>query len=146
MDRATVGAWLDNYVSAWKSYDPQQIADLFTEDARYFYDPFNQPVEGREAIVKAWLDQPDEPGTYDAHYEPVLIEDNRAMAVGRTVYYEKDGRTLTGEWSNVFLLTFDDEGRCSMYQEWYFEKPARLDHEDEGGHSNNGESPNGAVG
>jgi ketosteroid isomerase-like protein len=127
MDRETVARWLDGYVAAWKSYDPQAIGDLFTEDARYFYDPFNRPVEGREAIIAAWLAEPDEPGTYDASYEPVLVEGNRAMAVGRSIYYEDDGTTVNAEWSNVFLLTFDDEGRCSQYEEWYFEKPETLD-------------------
>jgi ketosteroid isomerase-like protein len=129
MDRDTVARWLDDYVQAWKSYDPQAIGDLFAEDARYFYDPFNRPVEGRTAIVEAWLAEPDEPGTYDAHYEPVIVEGNRAMTVGRSIYYEDDGTTVNAEWSNVFLLTFDDEGRCTQYQEWYFEKPEKLDHE-----------------
>jgi ketosteroid isomerase-like protein len=131
MDRDMVARWLDNYVRAWKSYDPQAIGDLFTEDARYFYDPFNRPILGRDAIVESWLAEPDEPGTYDARYEPVLVEGNRAMAVGRSIYYEEDGTTLNTEWSNVFLLTFDDQGRCSQYQEWYFEKPEVLDHEKE---------------
>jgi hypothetical protein len=37
--------------------------------------------------------------------------------------------TVNAEWSNVFLLTFDEDGQCSQYQEWYFEKPDQLDHE-----------------
>jgi hypothetical protein len=40
---------------------------------------------------------------------------------------------VNNEFSNVFLLTFDEEGRCSQYQEWYFEKPDKPDHEKEEG-------------
>ena len=65
IDRATV--------HAWKTYDPQAIGNLFSEDAIYTFDPFSEPVRGRAAIVAAWLDDPDALGTYDGHYEPIMV-------------------------------------------------------------------------
>jgi hypothetical protein len=41
MDRESVQAWLDKYIEAWRTYDPAQIGDLFSEDALYFYSPFD---------------------------------------------------------------------------------------------------------
>lgn len=35
LDRASVTAWLDAYVRAWKTYDLQAIGDLFSENATY---------------------------------------------------------------------------------------------------------------
>ena len=49
LDRATVQAWLDAYVHAWKTYDPQAISDLFSDDAIYAFDPFSEPLRGRAA-------------------------------------------------------------------------------------------------
>lgn len=49
--KETAAAWLDAYVQAWQSYDPQAIGALFAENATYAYQPWDEPVRGREAIV-----------------------------------------------------------------------------------------------
>ena len=125
LDKATVTAWLDAYVRAWKTYDAQAIGDLFNENASYAYTPFRVPLHGRAAIVGSWLEERDAPGTYDGHYEPVLIEGDRAVANGRSRYFEQDGITFKTEWDNIFFLRFDEEGRCLEYREWYMELPKK---------------------
>lgn len=123
LDRATVQAWLDAYVRAWKMYDKESIGNLFSEDATCFYSPYSEPVHGRDAIVASWLEQPDSPGTYDGHYEPIVIEGDRAVTNGRSRYFEQDGTTLKDEWDNIFVLSFDADGRCKEYREWYMRRP-----------------------
>jgi hypothetical protein len=39
VDRAHVQDWLHLYVAAWISYDPAEIAALFSADAEYRYHP-----------------------------------------------------------------------------------------------------------
>ena len=119
LDKTAVSKWLDAYVHAWKTYDREEIGNLFSEDAIYRYSPFHEPVHGRTAIVESWLEKPDAPGTYDGQYAPVVIEGSCAVTRGSSFYFEEDGSTLKAEWSNVFFLTFDDEGRCSEFCEWY---------------------------
>jgi ketosteroid isomerase-like protein len=125
MDTRTVQNWLNTYIHAWKTYDPHLIANLFSEDAIYIYHPFQEPLHGREAIVAFWLLEPDAPDTYDAHYEPMLVEGDRAVAHGRSLYFEQDGATLKLEWDNLFVLRFDAEGRCKEYREWYMQRPGQ---------------------
>lgn len=122
LERATVQRWLDAYVSAWKSYDPQAIGDLFSENATYAYNPFSEPVQGRAAIVASWLEEPEAAGTYDGHYEPIMIEGDRAVTNGRSLYFEPDGTTLKAEWNNIFVLRFDADGRCAEFREWYMQR------------------------
>lgn len=58
MDRNGAQAWLDRYAAAWRSYDRDEIAALFSEDATYryhVYDPENETLRGRDAIVEDWL-------------------------------------------------------------------------------------------
>src|SRR6266536_6331687 len=50
VDKAGVDRWLQAYVDAWKSYDRDQIGDLFAEDVQYRYHPHDDPVTGREAV------------------------------------------------------------------------------------------------
>lgn len=124
LDKATVTAWLEDYVQAWKSYDPEDIGNLFSEDATCAYEPFSEPLHRRSAIVASWFgDRQDAPGTYDGHYEPLAIEGNRAVTQGRSQYFESDGTTLKTEYDNIFVLDFDDEGRCTAFREWYMERP-----------------------
>jgi uncharacterized protein (TIGR02246 family) len=123
VDRAAVVAWLDAYVRAWRSGDPAAIGDLFAEDAAYAYSPFSEPVRGRDAIVASWLEDPDAPGTFEAHYEPIAIEGDIAVAKGRSRYFEAGGTAFRTEFDNIFILRFDADGRCAEYREWYMERP-----------------------
>ncbi len=114
-----VQAWLDSYVAAWRSYDPDAIADLFSADASYAYHPYDdEPLRGRDAIVESWLSERDEPGSWDASYAPLLVDGERAVATGESRY--ADGRTF----SNLYVMRFDGDGRCSEFVEWFMEQPA----------------------
>lgn len=123
LDKTSVTAWLQAYVQAWKTYDQEAIGELFSEDASYSEHPYREAVRGREAIVAFWGNNSDPQGTYDGHYEPILIEGDRTVAHGRSLYFEQDGKTLKTEFDNIFVLKFDEQGRCSEYSEWYMERP-----------------------
>ena len=114
--------WLDRYVAAWKSYDPDAIGDLFSEDASYRYHPEDEPVEGRAAITADWLQDPDEPGTYDGHYEPLAIDASNGnhVASGWTRYLTSSG-DLRDEYWNIYLVTFDESGHATAFTEWWIQ-------------------------
>ena len=64
--KANVQTWLDAYVEAWRTYDRDAIADLFNADASYAYHPYDaEPLRGRDAIVASWLEERDEPGSWE---------------------------------------------------------------------------------
>ena len=133
MDHASLQDWLDRYVEAWKSYDADQVAGLFAEDATYRYHPYDEGdavLNGRAAIVADWIEPEgnastrDEPGTYDAHYEPFAVEGDRAVAVGWSRYWtDASQSTLDRIYHNVFLLRFDEDGRCSDFTELFMKGP-----------------------
>lgn len=120
MDRESLQVWLDKYVEAWRTYDPAQIGNLFSEDALYFYSPFDDPLRGREAIVADWLKEPNATGSWEARYVPVAVESNVGVAQGRTRYFRPDGSTER-EFDNIFVLHFDEAGRCKRFTEWYMQ-------------------------
>jgi ketosteroid isomerase-like protein len=122
MTRDDVQRWLDDYIAAWLSYDADDIRELFSEDAEYRYQPWADPVIGRDAIVSDWLENPDAAGTYSAHYTPYAVDGDKAVAVGESRYTHPDGslRTL---YHNAYLLRFDEDGRCSSFTEMFMELP-----------------------
>jgi ketosteroid isomerase-like protein len=133
MDRSTAQAWLDAYVAAWKSYDRAAVAALFAEDATYRYHPFDpedETLRGREAIVSSWLEPEgnasgrDAEGTYDARYEVYAVDDDRVVAVGWSSYFSDASQsTLERRYHNVFLMEFDATGRCRAFVEYYMKEP-----------------------
>jgi hypothetical protein len=119
MDHARFQDWLNRYIEAWRSGDAAAIGDLFSEDARYFFGPFADPVVGRDAIVRSWTDNPDEPGSWDAEYRPLALDGATAVSIGESRYTE--GKT----YSNIFVCRFDADDRCTEFREWFMQKKER---------------------
>lgn len=118
LSRDDFAAWLGRYVGAWRSNDPADIGDLFSEDVTYSYRAGRSVVNGRSAVVESWLESPDDPDDWDAHYEPLAIEQQVHVAIGWSRYLHKDG-SVRDEYSNIFVCRFDDEGRCREFTEWW---------------------------
>jgi ketosteroid isomerase-like protein len=123
MTRDDVQRWLDAYVEAWRTYDPDAIGALFAEDATYRYHPYDQEaVVGRTAIVADWREDQDEPGSWEAHYEPFAVDGDRAVTVGTSRYVNPDG-SQRDLYHNIWTLRFDADGRCIEFVEWFMEQP-----------------------
>ena len=122
MDEAGFQRWLDAYVATWRSYDAGAIGDLFSEEVEYRYHPWDEPVQGRAALVESWLGDRDEPDSWTAEYRPWLVSGDRAVAVGVSRYLAPDGETLDREFHNVFLCRFDGDGRCSEFTELFLQR------------------------
>ena len=121
MDRSAVQDWLDRYVAAWRANDAGPIEELFSVDAVYGYRPWDSDehtIRGRDAIVASWLEEPDEPASWEAHYEPFGVEGDRAVAVGWS-RYAASGDSPERTYHNAYLLRFDSDGRCAEFHEFY---------------------------
>ena len=122
MDHTAFRAWLDRYVDAWRLLDPVAIGDLFSAYVRYAFDPFEEAVVGRPALVASWLADPDEPGSWEADYEVLAIDGDVHVAHGRTRYLTDDRAGVDREFANIFVCRFDDEGRCREFTEYYMRR------------------------
>ena len=118
--------WLDAYEWAWETYDPEQIAALWSENAEYRWHPADEPTVGRDEIVRAWVapdgkeSERDAPGTYLGEYHPWAIDGNKAVAIGTSTYWKDATRAqLDRLYYNNWLLEFDDDGKCSSFTEYW---------------------------
>ena len=74
MDHTDFQQWLDAYVEAWRTYDEAAIGELFSEDARYRYHPWDEGDEASRDAPRSspsWLADRDEPGSLDGRVPPV---------------------------------------------------------------------------
>lgn len=131
MDLESAQRWLNRYIEAWLSYDPDEVAALFSEDVTYRYHPYDEPVVGRQAVVSSWLAEDasdgastrDAPGTYDAAYSPVAIDGDTVVATGTSRYRDVPDGPVVRIYENCFILRFDGEGRCRDFTEYYIRRP-----------------------
>src|SRR6476469_3514462 len=123
--------WLDLYVDARRSYDPDEIAALFSEDVAYRYHPYDEPIVGRQAVVTSWLGDgaPDDastrdaPGTYEAEYSPIAIDGDTVVATGTSRYREVPDGPIVRSYENCFIMRFGDDGSCRDFTEYYIRRP-----------------------
>jgi hypothetical protein len=116
MEQKDAQKWLEGYIEAWESNDPDDIGRIFTVDAQYFTAPYRQPWSGREQIISGWLGRKDEPGDYEFEYEILGLSEDTAFIRGWTKY-PKQG----AEYSNLWLVRLDDQGQCYEFIEWWMQ-------------------------
>jgi ketosteroid isomerase-like protein len=117
VQREDIRKWIEGYVHAWNSNEPDEIAALFTEDAAYFTEPYKKPWRGSTEIVREWIACKDEPGTTQFTYKIIAQEGDVGVVEGRTKY-ETDPPT---EYVNLWIIRLDPHGRCTEFTEWWME-------------------------
>ena len=116
MDRSPVERWVEGYIEAWRTNEPNDIESLFTDGARYYTAPDRDPWTGREAIIEGWIGRKDEPGQWEFRYELLAECDGMSFVRGWTEYVEPPKR-----YSNLWVIRLETDGRCSEFTEWWME-------------------------
>ena len=116
-DSTTLTAWVNDYLHAWDSNEPDDIRAMFTEDAEYRTAPFHAPRIGLDAIVAGWLEDRDEPGDHEFEWTELGIDGDVAFVEGETRY------TSGRRHANLWVIRFAPDGRATSFTEWYMEHP-----------------------
>jgi ketosteroid isomerase-like protein len=110
-----VQRWIDGYVKAWQTNDPNDIGALFTPDAVYYTAPFREPWRGADAIVTEWIARKDEPGDAAFTWHRLGEDGDRAFVDGTTIY-------STTTFSNLWVIDFAPDGRARTFTEWWMDQ------------------------
>lgn len=124
MDHDAVEDWVAAYEALWRSPGTELLAEIFAPEAVYVPLPWGRPLHGLQAIADFWdaeRDGPDEEFTMT--HRVIAVEG--ATAVVRVEVNYGDG----SRWRDLWVLTFDAEGRCASFEEWPF-APLRTDGQD----------------
>jgi ketosteroid isomerase-like protein len=113
-----VTTWVEGYLRAWESNEPDDIRALFTDDAQYLTAPFRPPWRGVDQIIEGWIDRRDEPGDATFTWSVLGETADRAFVQGRAEYRGRE------TYSNLWVIDFAGDGRASSFTEWWMENPA----------------------
>ena len=86
MNKKNFDRWVKNYIACWKKSDPEEVAALFTSNARYQTQAFRPPIAGRTKIVKMWMERSVWQGKWSFKYKWVAIQGNIGVLEGVTTY------------------------------------------------------------
>jgi SnoaL-like domain len=117
VDRDGVEAWVEGYVRAWRTPGTEVLAELFTPDVSYLYDPYEEPVRGLDALGPWWeegRDGPDE--VFTAAYDVVAVDGDVGVVRVEVAY----GDPVRQEYRDLWVIRFDGAGRCVAFEEWPF--------------------------
>ncbi len=111
-------AWLEQYRKAWENCDANAAATLFTNDAEYYWTPFEEPKRGQDEIAVAWKDATSR--QQDVHFTyTILAVTNRT---GIVHWHTSFTRITTGkhvELDGIIMAEFDSDHTCRVFREWW---------------------------
>jgi hypothetical protein len=109
--------WMDGYVEAWTSNDPDDIASLFTVDAVYDPQTADGELHGHKEIIEWWMGIGDHADNWEFEWLPLVETDDISVVTGTTRYLDPEA-----SYRNLFVITFADDGLCRDFTEWYIEE------------------------
>ncbi len=119
MDLVTFTHWMDTIGRAWVTRDPQLAADLFTGDATYHENPFDEPLRGRDAIYQYWAKLPQEQDQIVFDYKVLEVTPTAGVA-SWTVAFVRLPSGAKARLEGVLIARFKEgSNRAFAFQEWW---------------------------
>ncbi len=115
MEREAVEDWVAAYEALWRAPGTELLAEIFSPDAVYLPSPWATGMHGLQAIADFWEAERDGPDEEFTMSHRVLALDGTTAVVRVEVDYASGDR-----WRDLWVLSFDAEGRCSAFEEWPF--------------------------
>lgn len=115
---AEVETWFKGYEEAWVTLDPDKVIELFTEDAIYRDNPYEDPHLGREGIHKYWSKVTSDQKDVDFTFDVLAVTNNTGIAYWHSEFTLRSSNaaiTLDG----MFVLEFNGDGLCKNLKEWW---------------------------
>lgn len=108
--------WLEGYRRAWEEADPDAAAALFTDDAQYRSNIYEEPYRGREGVHAYWTEVTGAQGDARVVMGTPFVDGGRVAAEFWTrMTVGGNPVTLAG----CLLLEFDESGLCRRLREYY---------------------------
>jgi hypothetical protein len=110
--------WMESYGRASEEGDPRASADLFTQDACYYESPFDDPIEGRDAIYEYWLRGAQTLKDKESTFEILAVRGNLGIARWQVKFTAIESNKRIS-LDCLFVVEFGENGLCQTFREWW---------------------------
>jgi len=110
--------WLRDYGDAWEKRDPEAAAALFSDDALYYWTPFDEPKRGREGIATAWREATSRQRDVKFLYDVLAVIATTGIAQWHASF-ERSSSARPVELDGILMAEFDGNSRCRVFREWW---------------------------
>lgn len=118
MDYDSFKTWFETLGRAWENRYPAAAAELFTEDAIYHEDPFEEPLHGRAAIFEYWSDVPRSQEHIQFHSEILGVTPDTGFAHW-WVSFVRIPSKIRVKLDGICAISLNAENRCYALREWW---------------------------
>jgi ketosteroid isomerase-like protein len=108
--------WAKRYANAWEDADADAAGALFSEEATYQSQPFQEPHRGREGVRLYWREVTARQANVEVSIGRTMMVGSRAVVEWWT-QMESDGAPVT--LPGALLLDFDADGLCCALREYW---------------------------
>ncbi|HEX6221099.1 MAG TPA: nuclear transport factor 2 family protein, partial [Acidimicrobiia bacterium] len=116
MDTKRIEEWAESYRTAWEAADSAAAAALFSEDATYRNDIFQEPNRSRSGVIEYWKGVTAAQSDVTVRMGKPFVDGDRAVVeFWTTMKLEGAPVTIGG----ALLLEFDETGLCQSLREYY---------------------------
>jgi hypothetical protein len=121
--------WAERYAYAWEAADDEAAGALFTDDATYRPNPFEEPYRGRDEIRRYWREVTAKQARVDVRIGWTVAHGARGVVEWWT---EMDSEGTSVTLPGALLLDFDENGLCKALREYWNLEVGRRIHPPEG--------------
>jgi hypothetical protein len=115
-------AWLDFYGRAWERRDVDAFVSCFADDAAYHWGPFGAPLRGHDEIHARADRAISQQSDVAFEHDPLAVTpDDRGIAWWG-VTFAVPAAGIRTRIEGIFIVTLDDDGRCTEFREWWNER------------------------
>lgn len=119
MDHSRFDQWMQTITRAWEQRDAEAAANLFTEDATYQENPFEEPMRGRNAIRQYWADLPTAQTDIAVTYEILSVTDATGVARWSATFTRLPSRQRA-RLEGVLIASFKNGAtQAYTFKEWW---------------------------
>ena len=144
MDHIHVTAWMDGYKRSWEEQDADTFVTLFTGDAVYLDTPFAEPLHGPDFHAD-WIDLATRQSDNRFDFKVMAVTGDMAVVnwwgtttcvpsdmllPGMLASTNRDNSRQRSKGDGIFVLYFQDDGRCRELREWQHWIPVKETTED----------------
>ena len=123
MTAATMSNWIAALGKAWEARDAETFSALFTDEADYYWTPFEAPKRGRREIAGAFTDAVSTQRGIRFGFE--LLDANAEYGLAHWwCAYERETTGAAVQIDGIMQVWLDRDGRCVEFREWWHKDEA----------------------